>query len=341
MANYALIFCLLWLLIQLLDSFPLKQNVKLPGADSPVELYSNQTNDDLTELYRQAIASANSTITLSIYGLTDETIIQALSAKCKEGVSVHIVCDAKASRGISKRLPGATIVRRFGKGLMHQKILIVDQSLIWLGSANLTHSSLNLHGNLVFGMNHPPLARALTLRAKSMDDEGAFIPLLHQETTAGNQQLELWVLPDDQKAVKRMVALFRAAKKSIRVAMFTWTRTDFTQELSTAAKRGVKVEAVIDRNQGRGTGAEIVSMLEKEGIPVGLSNGQGLLHHKFVYIDETLLVNGSANWTKAAFQENDDYFAVIYPLTLKQQQKMNHLWSEIKRQSEKPVRLKQ
>jgi phosphatidylserine/phosphatidylglycerophosphate/cardiolipin synthase-like enzyme len=309
--------------------------VKLPGSDSPVELYSNQTQDDLTELYRQAIASATESITLSIYGLTDETIIQALKAKCDAGISVHIVCDAKASKGISKRLPDASLVRRFGKGLMHQKILIVDQSRIWLGSANLTHSSLNLHGNLVLGMHHPALARALTQRTKSMDDEGAYTPLLHQMTRAGNQQLEIWVLPDDQKGAKRMIDLFRAAKKSIRVAMFT--RDDFTHELSAAAKRGVKVEAVIDRYQGRGASSKIVTLLEREGIPVSLSSGQGLLHHKFVYIDETILVNGSANWTKAAFQDNDDYFAVIYPLNPAQQQKMDRLWQVIKQRSEKPA----
>jgi cardiolipin synthase len=120
--------------------------------------------------------------------------------------------------------------------------------------------------------------------------------------------------------------------------MFTWTRTDFTQELIAAAKRGVKVEAVIDHKTSKGASAKIVQMLEKGGIPVTVSTGQGLLHHKFAYIDEAILVNGSANWTLDAFKKNDDYFVIVYPLTTDQQLKMNKLWQAIKNQSKKPER---
>ncbi len=331
-----LILLLLWTLYQLAENVHLPQSTKLPASDAPLELYSNQTNDDLTRLYQQAIASAKESITLVIYALTDNTIIQALQKKSEEGIPVYIVCDAKASMGLGKYLPRATIVKRLGDGLMHQKILIIDNQQVILGSANLTPSSLNIHGNLVVGIHNPALAQALTARAKSMDEEGGVSPLLHRETMAGTQNLELWVLPDDPNAVKRMIELFRSAKKSIQVAMFTWTRVDFTQELIAAAKRGVKVEAVLDRYSGKGASAKVVNLLEKAKIPVFLSTGQGLLHHKFAYIDESILINGSANWTNAAFKSNDDYFIVVYPLTPEQQTKMNQLWSVVLKQSAKP-----
>lgn len=331
-----LILLLLWTLYQLAENVHLPQPTKLPASDAPIELYSNQTNDDLTRLYQQAIESAKESITLVIYALTDNTIIQALQKKSDEGIPVYIVCDAKASMGLGKRLPKATIVKRLGEGLMHQKILIIDNQQVILGSANLTTSSLNIHGNLVVGIHNPALAQALTARAKSMDEEGGVSPLLHRETTAGTQNLELWVLPDDPNAAKHMIELFRSAKKTIKVAMFTWTRVDFTQELIAAAKRGVKVEAVLDRYAGKGASAKVVAMLEKAQIPVYLSTGQGLLHHKFAYIDDIILVNGSANWTNAAFKSNDDYFIVVYPLLPEQQTKMNQLWSVILKQSAKP-----
>jgi phosphatidylserine/phosphatidylglycerophosphate/cardiolipin synthase-like enzyme len=224
---------------------------------------------------------------------------------------------------------------------MHQKILIVDQKQVFLGSANLTPSSLSMHGNLVMGIENEALADKLTKRAKSMDEEGHVTPLLHQETAAGEQKVELWMLPDDPKGVKRMIELFRAAQKSIQVAMFTWTRFDFTQELIAAAKRGVKVEAVIDHNSGKGSSAKIVEMLAKAGIPVKLSKGPGLLHHKFAYIDREILVNGSANWTSAAFKSNDDVFMVIWPLTDTQRIKMDDLYSVIQKQSEIPKKASQ
>jgi len=340
MAWASLIFFLALILAQLAGSLPPQQPVKLPGSESTVELYSNQTEDDLTQIYLQAIGSAQQSVVLAIYGLVDDTIIEALRKKSEAGIPVHIVCDAEGSKGISKRLHGPEIVKRLGNGLMHQKILIIDRRFILLGSANLTHGSLNTHGNLVIGMNHPQLAEVLTQRTKSMDDDGAFAPLLHQETTAGAQKIELWVLPDDAAAVDRMKALFRSAKKSIKVAMYTWTRTDFTQELLAAAHRGVEVEAVIDRRCGNGSSAKIVQMLEKGGIPITLSTGQGLLHHKFAYIDETILVNGSANWTQDAFRKNDDYFLILHDLTPEQRKKMSQLCQIIKKQSEKPGKLR-
>lgn len=331
-----LILLLAWTLYQLMEQHHSTQPVKLPSSNAPVELYSNQTQDDLTHLFQHAIESANESITLIIYALTDPTIIQALQQKSDAGIQLYIVCDAKASPGISRHFPQATIVKRFGQGLMHQKILIIDNKQIWLGSANLTTSSLTVHDNLIMSLENPALAQALTARAKSMDEEGGYTPLLHRETTAGPQNLELWVLPDDPDAVKRMINLFRSAQKSIKVAMFTWTRVDFTEELIAAAQRGVKVEAVIDRYSGKGASAKIVRLLEEGGIPILLSTGHKLLHHKFAYIDDSILVNGSANWTNAAFKQNDDYFIILYPLTSEQQAKMNQLWSVLLRESEPP-----
>ncbi|WP_068468068.1 phospholipase D-like domain-containing protein [Candidatus Protochlamydia phocaeensis] len=315
---------------------PAPEQVRLPASNEAVQLYSNQTNDDLTNLYLSAIQSAKKSITFVIYALMDPQIIAALQQKSEEGVPVYIVCDAKASMGISRKLPKATIVRRIGQGLMHQKILIIDETQILLGSANMTTDSLRVHGNLVMGIENPALAQAMTAKAKSMDEEGHSTPLPHIETQAGPQKVELWMLPDDPQAAKRVIELLRSAKKTIRVAMFTWTRTDFTQELIDAAKRGVQVEAVIDRYSGKGASAKIVRMLDQAGISVRLSTGHGLLHHKFAYIDGNILINGSANWTNNAFKNNDDYFVVLYPLTTEQQTKMNQLWQTIQRQSEKP-----
>lgn len=326
----ALFYTLFNLTNPLLNSKP----APLPGTDAPVQLYANQDRDDLTAIFSQAIREAKESITLVIYSLLDPTLIQALEEKSQAGVPVYIVCDAKASPGISRKLPLAQIVRRAGKGLMHQKILIIDQKQVWLGSANFTRDSLRTHGNLVFGIDNPSLAKALDAKAKSMDEDGGSIPLKHQITQAGSQNLELWILPDDPTAAKRMIELFRSAKKTIKVAMFTWTRNDFTQELIEAAKRGVKVEAVIDRYSGKGASAKIVNILSQAKIPVRLSQGQGLLHHKFVYIDNQVLVNGSANWTFSAFKDNDDCFIVLYPLTKEQQVKMDRVWNAIVQDSE-------
>lgn len=328
---------LTWILYSLAgDLSSVEQPLKLPSSKEPIQIYSNQTNDNLTQVYIKSIEKAKVSIHLVIYALLDDKIIAALEKKTAEKIPVYIVCDAKASPGITRKLPNATIIRRISEGLVHQKILVIDEKECILGSANLTYSSLNTHGNLVCGVINNALSKLMVDRIKKMDDEGNVLPPLKREVQAGGQKLELWTLPNDPEAVNKMISLFRCAKKTIKVAMFTWTRTDFTEELIAAAKRGVKVETVLDRYSGKGASAKIVQMLQSKKIPVFLSTGKGLLHHKFVYIDDSILVNGSANWTSAAFKSNDDCFVVISPLNTEQQQKMNALWSVIKQQSSKP-----
>lgn len=305
----------------------------IPASDHSIELYSNQTGDNLANLYVSTINNAQESVSFVIYAMTDPRIITALKEKSEADVPVYIVCDAKASKGLAQQLPKATIVKRVGTALTHQKILVVDKKHILLGSANMTGDSLNVHGNLVMAFDHPVLADLLTQKAFSMDDEGNSTPLLQPKAMAGEQNLELWILPDDQRAVRRLIELIRSAQKTIKVAMFTWTRTDLTQELIDANKRGVHVEAVIDRYSGKGASAKVVKMLGNAGIPVRLSTGQGLLHHKFAYIDDSLLVNGSANWTVSAFKYNDDCFIVTYPLTDRQKSKMDRLWAKIQKES--------
>lgn len=302
---------------------------QLPDSTHPVELYSNQTRQDLQQTFSSAIHDAKNSVMLIIYSLTDERIIQALKDKSSQGVNVTVICDPKASRRVDRALgPGINTVKRFNNGLMHQKILVIDEKQIWLGSANMTTESLRAHGNLVAGFESPTLASAILNKAKAMEADNDEI-VLHQEVLIGEQPLELWFLPDDTKGIHRVKQILRSAQKTIKIAMFTWTRFDLANEVINAAKRGVHVEAVIDKQSGYGASAKVVALLQKEGIPVRLSTGSALLHHKFAYVDGKTLINGSANWTKAAFTQNDDCFIILDKLNEEQKQILDDLWSTI------------
>lgn len=323
---------LLYFIIELTTTF-IHTEKPLPASDGSIELFSNQTQDDLTHLYVSSIDSAKESVLLVIYSLTDPQVLQALKRKTEASIPVSVVCDAKASRNIAKNIPLATVVKRSGEGLTHQKILIIDRKRILLGSANLTRESLQNYGNLVASFDHPALADILSHKVASMDDEGHSASYPHIETQLLNQHVELSLLPDDTHAVQRIIQQIRTAKKTIKVAMFTWTRHDLAREIVDAASRGVKVEIVIDRYSGRGASAPIVKLLNKADIPIRLYSGKGLLHHKFAYIDESVLIQGSANWTLSAFTKNDDCIMILYPLTPPQQNKMNQLWKAIDKQS--------
>ncbi len=302
---------------------------KAPVVGEPAEFYSNELRDDLRAYYLAAIQRAESSILVATYTMTDYKLIDALKHKSEKGVSVKVICDPEAcSKENVERLGGKVVtLPSVEKGLLHRKILVIDNKEVWLGSANLTRDSLRVHGNLVAAINNEELAEEIRLRLEEKRAK-------KQHFLVGGQDIELWFTPYDREATERLKELIRSAKKTLRVAMFTFTRKDLAWELIEAYKRGVDVEVVVDGNSGKGASKNIVNLLEREDVPVFLSRGSELLHYKFMEIDGKILVNGSANWTLAAFTKNADCFLVIHDLNEKQRDTLNHLWQVIVVESE-------
>lgn len=308
---------------------------RTPLSGNPAELYSTETRDDLQLTFTNAIEEAKDSVLLFIYSFEDRRVIQTLRNKAEEGVDVKVICDANASKGIHKKLgQKVKIFPRDGKGLMHQKILVIDNQKVWIGSANLTPSSLKMHGNLVTGFNSPELAAMIRKKADYMTTVGLVKSMPVSEFSIGDQKVEMWFFPDNPHGVEKIRKLIQTAQKSIRVAMFTWTRFDFAKDISDAKQRGVSVEVAIDRNSSNSASSGIVKDLFESGIPVRTSTGNGLLHHKLMIVDGKTLVNGSANWTLSAFTKNDDCFVVIHDLNQKQQNLLNKMWNTILNESE-------
>lgn len=315
------------------------RTIEFPNANEPPALYSNQTRDDLHLAYFKAIQEAKKSILLLIYGLTDDALIKQLNLKADEGIPVTIICDGTASFRIEEKLSlNIRLVKRMAKGLMHLKILVIDETLTWLGSANFTSSSLKMNGNLVMAMDCPNFAAAILTKANTLSAYDRSGTLPNQEFIFGIQRTELWFLPDNRNASIRVKEMIRSAKKTLQVGMFTFNRQDFAKELIDAMKRGIDVKVVIDHLQGNGQSSQVVEMLMNNGVDIHLSKGPEMLHHKFLIVDGNTLVNGSANWTKRAFTENDDCFMILHDLTAKQKMLLESLWSIIWQESKAPVK---
>ena len=209
---------------------------------------------------------------------------------------------------------------------MHRKIVVLDHAQVFLGSANLTLSSLRHHDNLVLGLYSPTLAAFL---------ENPQTPSC--STELNGQNAEVFLLPDPLKnGLKRLLDTLNAAQTKITIAMFTLTHPDITQALISAAKRGVAVAIAADYYTAKGASKKTLGILEKEGVKILNSQGRQLLHHKWAIIDEKILIMGSANWTKAAFSRNHDFLFFLNPLDAKQIKYLNQLWDIIELESISP-----
>lgn len=305
-------------------------HTELPSANAPAHLYATETHHDLQLMFVQAIDEAKDSIRLIIYSLRDKKVINALKRAADRGVDIQIVCDKNASSGVTKKL-GSKVqtTYRKGKGLMHLKILVIDHQRIFLGSANLTTASLKMHGNLVYGLESEALAEYLVDKFENLKKVGLIEPLPYAVLPFEDQKMEMWLFPDNENGVDKIKQLLRSAKKSVKIAMFTWTRYDLADAVISAYHKGLDVEVVLDRNASQGVSKKIADKLSKAGIKVRVNQGDELLHHKLLIIDDETLLNGSANWTKAAFKNNDDCFLILYPLNTFQKETLSKMWDEI------------
>lgn len=310
--------------------------VILPEQSAPIRLYSNQAGDDLRRTFTQAILGANESITCIIYSLTDEEIIAAFRKKAEEGVSVLIIADPVATQDAAEKLgPKVDLVPRRQKGLMHNKLLVVDHKISWLGSANFTRDSLSLHANIVMGISSPVIASAIEDKAKSLSIKGHKIQPLILATP--DQTLELSFLPDDTKALHKVLSQIKSAQKTIKVAMFTFTHPELVEGLVAAHKRGVDVEVVIDSDSSRKTSSKAFERFTNEKMKVFASKRVGLLHEKMAIIDDNTLIMGSANWTRAAFGTNSENLCILSDLTSDQRSMLKEFWATTKRECLKPT----
>ncbi|MCX6990256.1 MAG: phospholipase D-like domain-containing protein [Chlamydiae bacterium] len=251
--------------------------------------------------------------------MTLNYIVRALQKKIEEGSVVRVFYDTGGSKGIERQLPKEVAFPIKSTGLMHKKIVAVDEMSVFMGSANLTESSLHMHDNLVLGCYHKGLS---TFLQTSLDPSYQF--------TIEGQDLELWSLPEqEKKALGRILNEINNAKHSIRVCMFTFTSKEIAAALLQAKKRGVKVEVAFDFYSARGASKQNLETLQKENIATFTSNGGKLLHHKWCMIDEKNLILGSTNWTGSAFSKNDDCLIFLQGLLPNQIQMMETIWNTL------------
>ncbi len=307
-------FCV-WFVIQ-------STSPHIPTPNDPIRLYSNQCQQDLRLTLLEAIHRAKSSIHLVMFGLSDSSILSALAQKTRQNVPLTVYYDPKGSPRVEKILKSGEIHPVITSALMHQKILILDDETVFIGSANMTSASLRMHDNLVVGLRNKRVAQFLKEHAPHASG--------HLRTLIGGQEVDLWLLPDPRgHALGEIRNLIKSAQQSLHIALFTFTHQPLLEEVIAAHKRGVDVQVVIDMHSGLGASASTIDQLKKASVPIFLSQGVQLLHHKFLCIDERVLLTGSANWTKAAFYKNSDCILVLRGMNPDQKAFMTKLWNRI------------
>lgn len=108
----------------------------------------------------------------------------------------------------------------------------------------------------------------------------------------------------------KVVGEIDEAKDEVLVQAYSFTSAPIAKALVTALKRGVKVEAVLDKSQ-RKERYTSATFLDHAGIPVFIDDRHAIAHNKIMVIDRRTVITGSFNFTRAAQEKNAENLLIL------------------------------
>ena len=113
-----------------------------------------------------------------------------------------------------------------------------------------------------------------------------------------------------------------SAKHTVLVQAYSFTSAPIAQALIDAHKRGVGVQAILDKSQ-RTEHYSAADLLLHAGIPVGIDAAHAIAHNKVMILDDETVITGSFNFTKAAEEHNAENLLVLHDRALAAQYRAN------------------
>lgn len=269
------------------------------------------------------IGEARERINMAVYELNLESVAEALIQAHQQGVRVRLVTDGtNADDGVVSRIrqAGIPVVARplEGRGIMHNKFVVVDGQWVWTGSWNPTEGGTYRNDNNAVLIASRALARDYDAEFEELFG-GQFgptspaetpYPLVEIEGQGRPVQVEAYFAPEDGVA-DRLLQLLSSARSHVRFLAFQFTAPRLADALVDLVGEGVDVEGVMEAQSAESTYSQY-NRLQAGGVEVFLDGNPYLMHHKVLIVDDQVVALGSYNFTTSADKDNDENLLIIH-----------------------------
>ena len=301
-------------------SFPSTDWLQISFTD-PTALRAHDYEGGPDEALAASIDQARLTVDVAAYSLNLWSIRDALIHAYQRGVVVRMVMESdnmdveEVQQILDARIP---IIGDQHEGLMHDKFVVVDRSVVWTGSMNYTVGGAYKDNNNLLSIRSNQVADYYTQEFEEMFTHRLFGPDRisnipnSKKLDINGTSIEIYFSPEDKPGA-RIVELIKGAQKSINFMAYSFTSNEIGAAIVERAKSGVAVLGVFDGSQvtsGQGTEYD---PLKQAGLDVRLDGNQtGLMHHKVIIIDKSIVITGSYNFTASAEENNDENVLIIF-----------------------------
>ncbi len=273
--------------------------------------------------------NATTSIDAASLDLNLPSVVNALAQASQRGVKVRVVYDSEngnleldnaSTNGktcdaikILKATNVSLVDGGRSNGLMHDKMIIVDSQVLFMGSWNLSYNDTYRNNNNLLEITDPHLIANYQAKLDEMFIDKRFGTKAEAQApcpslTIAGVQVENYFAPEDEVMAK-LVSYVQSASSSIHFMAFTYTHEYLAAAMIERSRAGVEVQGVIE-NRGASQGA--LSDLFCSGLPVKTDGNPYTMHHKVIIIDGETVITGSFNFTKSADTINDENVLVIH-----------------------------
>ena len=285
--------------------------------------------DNCERVLETYINYAKDSVHCAFFDLDLEDLITAL-AKKSHNADVKVIID---DYNYDDQIKGPGIKIAKSKQYMHNKFCIIDKGIVLTGSTNPTNNGVNLNNNNLIILNSRYIA-------ENYEDE--FDELWNGVYASGDNvkydkintdigQIENYFCPEDckEEGISKVLSLVRKANESVKVASFSFTHEELADELVKADIKGLDVEVLVERRQ-RNVQNSQYTRLKEFGVNIKVDGNKQNMHHKFIVIDDSIVITGSPNFSWSGFNRNDENMLVIYDenLALKYVSEFDGLFGE-------------
>lgn len=272
---------------------------------------------DIEEVILSAIRSASKSISVKIYHVSSESILQALRKRSDDGLYVRVhYQNLQDNRGILTGDSNMRLIQsKKTQSFQHKKEVILDDSTAIIGTMNFSTLSLRGDANCLMKICSRDLCYLMNRNFTGtcyVQGQEVFYQSLYRTGPDGSEEI---------------IKAIDSAQREIWVAVFMISHASILAALDRAQRRGVEVIVIVDQVQRH----ETFSVLQKLNSSVRLLECWecGVLHCKMCIIDKKNLIMGSANWTKRGFAGNIENILIVYSMTPTQRAGVINFWKYI------------
>lgn len=267
-----------------------------------------------------------------------EALVEALTKKAKEGVTVMVMCDFIANLSTPRKMfqplidAGGKVVRvkpYLTHYRSHRKIVTIDHKIGYIGKqyANLAEkknpwrdTQIRLTGACVTNLDAYFMTDFLcAVRQKDWEDMVKYMETLKlppQHKSPNLCQLVVGGVDNDREAVKmNYLSMIRSAKKKIRIqSPYFIPDASVLDALKTAAASGVEIELMIPGIKASFFLDPVTTYYAGQIMEFGAKvyKYHGYIHAKTMTIDDELCCIGSVNMDMRSLMVDDEICGIFY-----------------------------